>query len=292
MPGERRGSLTPASVDADRCTSPVTARSPPGRERPRAVQPTCAGAPTRGLPIGWSDPPLVDLRALACVTTNPHCPSKPRRDSAGNALFRPVDRADPALLPSTHPPGPKPGSICRPSDLGRRTGLRLRSRGPVCRLPGSVASTAPHRLPDDGPAPTSTTDPKVGLRCRRALRPLPPLARPPLPEIGAPVCRLPGPVGTTAPFTLTRSPASSLDAARSSSGGIVGVPLRPRIGHLSAPHLRLPVGPALRSCVASRPIRIRSRLVDLARELRVPARKPLSVAPFSWPRLACAFRYG
>ncbi len=85
-----------------------------------------------------------------------------------------------------------PGGRCRPDHFGWRTSLRCRSRNPVCRFPGLRCSSAPRRFPDYGAAPT-----------RRSV------ARPPLPEFGTSVCRSPGPVGPSTPFTLTRFPVPS-----------------------------------------------------------------------------------
>jgi hypothetical protein len=122
--------------------------------------------------------------------------------------------------------GRSPGFAHRPDHDGRSPGLRHRSREP-----GLPVARPP--LPSRRHVGHPTTVPP---RPRRLV------AQPPLPESGAPVCRLPGSVGPSTPFTLTRLPVPSPWRRRSSASGAVGVPRRRRPGDRPARHPRSPVG--------------------------------------------------
>ena len=152
---------------------------PVGRPKTRAAPGGAASFRRRthpGLPKRWSDPPPVDLRALACVSTftSPVVPQGVRRAMP----FSGQSTGEPALLPFGAPHR-LPGGRCRPDHSGWRTNLRRRSRNPVCRLPGPVA---PRR--------------HVGFPTTVPPRPRRPANRSPLPEsprLPRPVARSPRP---------------------------------------------------------------------------------------------------
>jgi len=155
-----------------------------------------------GPPKRRSDPPPVDLRALTCVSTK-HIARRfpPRGTRRAMPFFRPVDRANPALLPSTVTSG--------------RTRRRPppRRRRPVARPPSPESETRSAGCP--APLP-----PRRQIGCPITVPPRPgwPVARPPLPEtsdLGAadadPLPEMeprlsgcPAPLAPSTPFTLTR----------------------------------------------------------------------------------------
>ena len=124
-----------------------------------------------------------------------HRPSlSPEGVSAGDARFRPVDRANPTLLPST-------------ATIGRtRRRLPPRLLRPVARPPSpewkpglsgepdSVAASAPDRFPDHGAAPTRLAGEPASVAGDP--RPRCPLTRTPLPELDPRWPGEPGPVGS------------------------------------------------------------------------------------------------
>jgi hypothetical protein len=142
-----------------------------------------------------------------------HRPSSSRGSSAGDAAFRPVGRSPGPAAFGSSPTG-HPAATRRPDHVGRLPDLRHRSQDPVPGCPVRRPS-APHRLPGTVPP-----------------RPPRSVARPPSPEspetsigrptsvagVGArsPVARSRCP---STPFTLTRSPVPSLDAAGPPSPG-------------------------------------------------------------------------
>jgi hypothetical protein len=222
-----------------------------------------------GLPKGWSDPPPIDLRALAFARSS-HRPSCPKARRAmpvfGRRLGRPnplpfdTDRRSPDVRSHTDP-------------KLRRTGARVDVDRPVapaarCSFRSGHASGSPVAVP---PRP----------RC--------PANRTPLPESkpGLPASRLRCP---STPFTLTRLPVPSRWRRRTLPLGAVGVLRR------SLPGNSVPVAtgyPATRypERVVSRSDRTRSHLVDRTRFRSSITRRCSTIVSVSRPRLACAARY-
>lgn len=213
----------------------------------------------------------------------------PRRVSAGDARFRPVGRANPALLPfgrsvgRTRPFGRSDGGVGEPTPSPE-------SKLGVPGEPGSVASRRhigrPMTVPPS-PLPTEV-DVESGPP-----RPGGPPKRTPLPEpeprsVGRTRLRRlldavhADPVSRAIALAPPNLPRSSSWGARPASARS---PLR------SVPAGR-PVAAVLRSWWLLAPFRGRSRLVDPARRRSPPIRRSDSIDPVSQSRLACAPRYG
>ena len=195
----------PAPDDRRAARRSTDARTPARcrkREWPRASAADRSRRTLPGLPERWSDPPLVVLRALACVPTCSHRPSCSRGSPAGDAAFRPVDRSPgPAAFGSSPPVARRPRPAPTASAGRPASAAGVEARSPVAR---SVTSRRPP-VARHGAAPTAS----AGRPASAA-------------GVGArsPVARL------VAPGAVHADPVSRAIAGRRRTAitGIVGVP--------------------------------------------------------------------